>query len=109
MARVFTAFCMTLCAAAFAQPPASDVIRQANILDLEGKGADARRLLQNALESATAPAAKANVNRTIAMSWAFEGNCAKTAQYEQMVIDYWVTREKDDPHNALLSGRRDGR
>jgi tetratricopeptide (TPR) repeat protein len=92
---------MTLCAAALAQPPSSDLIRQANNLDFEGKGTEARHLLQNALEAATTPAAKANVNRTIAMSWAFEGNCAKTAQYEQMVINYWVTREKEEPQNAF--------
>jgi hypothetical protein len=54
-----------------------------------------------AIENADSPAALANARRTMAMSLAFEGDCAKTGQYEQMVIDYWVTREKDQPHNAF--------
>ncbi len=37
----------------------------------------------------------------MAMSWAFEGNCKKTAEYEGKVIDYWKTREPEDPHNAF--------
>ncbi|HVW85478.1 MAG TPA: hypothetical protein VHB50_12395, partial [Bryobacteraceae bacterium] len=32
--------------------------------------------------------------------WGFEGNCAKTGEYEQKVIDYWMTREQADPGNA---------
>ncbi len=37
----------------------------------------------------------------MAMSWGFEANCAKTVEYEQMVIAYWTTREKDEPGNAF--------
>lgn len=37
----------------------------------------------------------------MAMSYAFEGNCGKTGEYEQMVIDYWVTQEKGEPKNAF--------
>jgi hypothetical protein len=70
-------------------------------LDLEGKGAEARAEFQKAIDSAATPAARANAQRAMAMSWAFEGKCAKTGEYEQMVIDYWFTREKDAPGNAL--------
>jgi len=35
------------------------------------------------------------------MSWGFEGNCAKAGEYEQMVIGYWATREKEEPGNAF--------
>ncbi|HMD70089.1 MAG TPA: hypothetical protein VKF41_02030 [Bryobacteraceae bacterium] len=70
-------------------------------LDLDGKGAEARVLFQKDIDSASNPAAKANAQRAMAMSWAFEGNCSKTGEYEQMVIDYWVTQEKDAPHNAF--------
>jgi tetratricopeptide (TPR) repeat protein len=70
-------------------------------LDVEGKGAEARAIFQKAVDSAATPAAKANAQRNIAMSWAFEANCAKTGEYERMVIDYWATREKDDPGNAF--------
>jgi tetratricopeptide (TPR) repeat protein len=80
--------------------PGSEGMRQAIQLDLQGKGAEARELLQKGIDSAATPAAKANAQRAMAMSWGFEGNCKETGKYEQMVIDYWVTREKDD-HNAF--------
>jgi tetratricopeptide (TPR) repeat protein len=35
------------------------------------------------------------------MSWAFDGDCKKTAEYEEMVIDYWKTQEKDVPDRAF--------
>jgi len=81
--------------------PGSELIREATQLDLEGNGADARQLLQRAIDSAATPAARANAQRAMAMSWAFDGNCKKTSEYEQMVIDYWVTKEKEQPHNAF--------
>lgn len=70
-------------------------------LDAEGKGAEARALFLKAIDTASTPSAKANAERNMAMSWAFEGNCNKTGEYEQMVIDYWVTQEKDEPANAF--------
>jgi len=94
-------------AVALAQPPqfgrggGSETMRQATQLDLEGKGAEARALFQKEIESAASPAAKANAQRAMAMSWAFEGNCKKTGDYEQMVIEYWVTQESAEPHNAF--------
>ena len=81
--------------------PGSELIREATQLDLEGNGTDARQLLQRAIDSAATPAARANAQRAMAMSWAFDGNCKKTSEYEQMVIDYWVTKEKEQPHNAF--------
>ncbi|MBV9082064.1 MAG: hypothetical protein JOZ62_05270 [Acidobacteriaceae bacterium] len=36
------------------------------------------------------------------MSWAFEGDCKKTAQYEDMDMDYWKTQEKDTPAAAFF-------
>lgn len=35
------------------------------------------------------------------MSYGFEGNCAKTIEYEEMVIAYWKTREAEEPQNAF--------
>ncbi|SPE36109.1 Tetratricopeptide TPR_2 repeat protein [Candidatus Sulfopaludibacter sp. SbA3] len=96
-----------LAAAVSAQPPqggrgpGNELTRQANQFDLDGKGAEARALFQKAIDTAPTPAAKANAQRAMAMSWAFEGNCKKTGDYEQMVIDYWVTREAEEPHNAF--------
>lgn len=79
----------------------SEGLRQATALDLEGKYADARQLIQKEIDSASDPRAKANAQRAMAMSYAFESNCKKTTEYEQMVMAYWRTRESEDPKNAF--------
>jgi tetratricopeptide (TPR) repeat protein len=72
-----------------------------NALDVQGKGAEARAFFQKAIDSAPSPAAKAEAERAMAMSWAFESNCAKAVEYEQKVIDYWTTQEASQPGNAF--------
>lgn len=79
----------------------SEGLRQAVALDLEGKYAEARQLIQKEIDAATEPRVKANAQRAMAMSYAFEGNCKKTTEYEQMVIGFWKTREKEDAKNAF--------
>jgi tetratricopeptide (TPR) repeat protein len=37
----------------------------------------------------------------MAMSYAFDGDCANTVKYEELVIAYWVTRERAEPQNAF--------
>jgi tetratricopeptide (TPR) repeat protein len=37
----------------------------------------------------------------MAMSYAFDGDCANTVKFETMVAAYWATRESDDPQNAF--------
>jgi tetratricopeptide (TPR) repeat protein len=91
---------------AFAQAPGNRVpvpegIRQAIQFDLEGNYAEAQKLLAKEIEAAANPRAKANAQRTMAMSYAFAGDCKKTGDYEQMVIEYWRTREKEEPANAF--------
>lgn len=76
-------------------------MQQANQLDIEGKGGEARQLFQKAIDTASTPAEKAAAQRAMAMSWGFEGNCAKTTEYEQMVMNYWATRESAEPGNAF--------
>ncbi len=71
------------------------------VLDLMGKGAEARKLFQKAIDAAPDASAKANAQRQMAMSYAFEGDCRNTVKYEQMVIAYWVTREPAEPQNAF--------
>jgi len=100
------AVCVLVCIPSYGQPPqggrgGSPTIRQASQLDLDGQGTQARELFQKAIEEAATPAAKANAERNMAMSWAFEGNCARTGEYEQKVIDYWVTQEAQNPGNAF--------
>jgi tetratricopeptide (TPR) repeat protein len=76
-------------------------IHQGVQFDLEGKGSEARKLFQEAIDTAATPAAKAAAQRAMAMSWAFEGNCKKTVEYEDLVIAYWKTQEKVSPANAF--------
>jgi tetratricopeptide (TPR) repeat protein len=80
-------------------PPTA--IREASQLDREGKTAEARVIFQRLIEEAADPAAKAQAQRAMAMSYAFDGNCAKAIEYEEMVIAYWVTREAQEPENAF--------
>jgi tetratricopeptide (TPR) repeat protein len=83
------------------QQQRSPVPRAAIQADLDGNTAEARRLMQAALDTTTAPAARAAIQRAMAMSYAFDGDCANTIRYEEMVIAYWVTREQAEPQNAF--------
>ena len=60
-------------------------------LDLLGRGPEARRYFAKAIETAPAPQAKATAQRAMAMSYAFQGDCANTVKYEQRVFDYYVS------------------
>src|ERR1017187_1234806 len=71
------------------------------VLDLMGNGAEARKHFQHAIDAAPDAAAKANAQRQMAMSYAFDGDCRNTVKYEQMAIAYWVTREEAEPQNAF--------
>jgi tetratricopeptide (TPR) repeat protein len=78
-----------------------DSTSAASLLDVLGATADARPIFQRAIDAASSPAAKADAERAMAMSYAFDGDCAGTMKYEQMVIDYWKTREQAEPQNAF--------
>jgi tetratricopeptide (TPR) repeat protein len=71
------------------------------VLDLLGKGAEARLHFQRGIDAAPDAGSKANAQRQMAMSYAFDGDCRNTVKYEQMVIAYWVTREQAEPQNAF--------
>ena len=81
--------------------PRGDSLRQAQRLDIDGKHAEARAIFQKLIDNAPDPAAKAVAQRRMAMSHGFEGHCSETVRYEEMVIDYWKTREKEEPQNAF--------
>jgi tetratricopeptide (TPR) repeat protein len=66
-------------------------IAAGSVLDLQGKGEDARKYFQKAIDSASTPERKAMAQRSMAMSYAFESNCSKTIEYEQRVFDYYVS------------------
>ena len=76
-------------------------LQAATRLDLQLRTADARALIQSVIDTSSLPAAKAVAQRAMAMSWAFDGNCANTTKYEMVVIDYWKTREAIEPQNAF--------
>jgi tetratricopeptide (TPR) repeat protein len=66
-------------------------IAAGNVLDLMGKGEEARKYFQKAIDAAGKPDQKASAERAMAMSYAFEGNCKKTVEFEQKVFDYYVS------------------
>jgi len=58
-------------------------------------------MFQRLIDSAATPRARAAAQRAMAMSYAFDGDCRNTVRYEEMVIAYWKTREREDPQNAF--------
>src|SRR5262245_13032332 len=75
--------------------------RAASMLDTLGATTEARQMFQRSIDSATDPGARAAAERGVAMSYAFDGDCANTTKYEEMVIAYWQTREQAEPQNAF--------
>jgi tetratricopeptide (TPR) repeat protein len=80
--------------------PRADSLRQAQRLDAEGKHAEARAIFQRLIDNAPDPAAKAAATRRLAMSYGYDGNCAKVIELEEQVIAYWVTRREAEPQDA---------
>jgi len=60
-----------------------------SVLDIMGKGEEARNYFAKAIDVADTPEHKAGARRAMAMSYAFEGNCKKTVEYEQQVFDFY--------------------
>src|SRR5262245_60106997 len=72
-----------------------------NLLDGLGQTAEAKKVFQRVIDNATDPAQKANAQRSMAMSYAYDGDCRNTIKFEQMVIAYWETREQAEPQNSF--------
>jgi tetratricopeptide (TPR) repeat protein len=64
------------------------------VLDFMGHYKDAQKFLQRAIDVAANPQDKAVAQRTMAMSYAFEGDCKNASAYEQKVFDYWASLGK---------------
>jgi len=60
------------------------------VLDLLGRTKEAKAYFNRAVELADTPLAKANARRALAMSYAFDNDCANTVKYEEMVVGYWA-------------------
>ena len=63
-------------------------IAAGSVLDLMGKGDEARKYFTKAIDVADTPEGKISAKRAMAMSYAFEGNCNQTLEYEQQVFDF---------------------
>ena len=111
-AAVMAAACAVVTGAAVAQgtvgAPSSaaasataNLMREGSTLDLQGRTAEARVVFQRLIDSAATPAAKAAAHRAMAMSYAFDGDCANAGKQESMVIAYWATREQAEQQNAF--------
>jgi hypothetical protein len=81
--------------------PADPAMRTGSQLDMDGRTAEARVVFQRMIDSASTPLAKATAHRAMAISYAFDADCANTVKYEDMVIAYWKTRETAEPQNAF--------
>ncbi|MFN9214008.1 MAG: hypothetical protein ACK53W_09835 [Gemmatimonadota bacterium] len=81
--------------------PRADSLRQASRLDSEGRTTEARAIFQALVAGAPDDAARAQAQRAMAMSFAFDGDCANAARLEEQVIAYWRTREQAEPLNAF--------
>lgn len=64
-------------------------IAAGSVLDLMGKGEEARKYFAMAMGGADTPEGKTAAKRAMAMSYAFEGNCSETIEYEQQVFDFY--------------------
>ena len=76
-------------------------IAAGSVLDLMGRGEEARKYFRNAIVNADTPEHKAMAQRATAMSYAFEGNCKKTVEYEQQVFDYYGTMKNFFPQGEI--------
>ena len=64
-------------------------IAAGSVLDLMGKGEEARKYFAKTIEVADTPEHQAGAQRAMAMSYAFEGSCSKAIEYEQQAFDYY--------------------
>ena len=99
--RSFLAVLVLTPAALCAQARPNGPLQQATQLDLDGQTVQARALIQSVIDTSTAPAGRAAAQRALAMSYAFDGDCANTVRMEEQVIAYWKTREEAEPQNAF--------
>ena len=63
-------------------------IAAGSVLDLLGQGEEARKYFAKASDVSDTPEHKAQAQRAMAMSYAFEGNCKKTIEYQEKVLQY---------------------
>ncbi|GIU73114.1 MAG: hypothetical protein KatS3mg004_0201 [Bryobacteraceae bacterium] len=62
------------------------------VLDLLGRTAEARQYFQKSADAARDEQTRAVAWRQMAMSYAFDNDCANSARYGRMLVDYWLKR-----------------
>jgi tetratricopeptide (TPR) repeat protein len=63
-------------------------IAAGSVLDLLAQGEEARKYFAKAIDVSDTPERKAQGQRAMTMSYAFEGNCRKTIEYQEKVLQY---------------------
>jgi tetratricopeptide (TPR) repeat protein len=76
------------------QGPGSDLIRQGVQLDLNGQYVQARELFKQTIEAGATPQARAPGIRAMAMSYAFESDCAGATPYSTQLYNMYLA-DKD--------------
>lgn len=66
-------------------------IAAGSVLDLMGRGIEARKYFQKGIDSGDTPEHKASAERAMAMSYAFQGDCQRAGDYERRVFEYYRT------------------
>jgi tetratricopeptide (TPR) repeat protein len=83
-----------------AQVDRPDSLRAAQRLDAAGDHRAARQIFTALVTTAPDPAARAAAERRLAMSYGYDGDCARVIELEERVIAYWKTRREAEPQNA---------
>jgi tetratricopeptide (TPR) repeat protein len=69
---------------------AGEILRQGRQLDLIGEYGQARQLFAKLLEVASSPQTKAQAQRSMAVSYAFEGDCKNAVKYEGPLYETYL-------------------
>ena len=67
------------------------LIAAGSVLDLMGRGEEARTYFEKAINAAGTPENKATAERAMAISYAFDSDCPKTVEHEQKVFGYFAS------------------
>ena len=76
--------------AAFPQEVPSDLLRQGRQMDIAGNYAEARKLFTEVLDHANTPELKAQAQRSLAVSYAFEGDCKNAVKHEAPLYENYL-------------------
>ncbi len=83
-------------------PDSAQALRNAAIvLDMAGRYKEAQSYFEKTIQLAPNAQAEAAARRDLANSYGFAGDCRNASKQMLLVVNYWKTREKDEPQNAF--------